>query len=175
MKLARKSGAFDRVYNRLYKFTYLNYLIQLFLRKGFRSKYVKIIGQFILRLKTVYGSRISVLRLITRVFNKYVPTITFVSRKVAANVYQLPWFIGRMRAKSLLIRWFYYSIKERLESNFVDRIYNEFMDMRKGYGKTVRKLEEHYKLAIKGRPFMRYLYKRRRLARARIKKYGRSK
>jgi len=175
MRLARKSGAFNRVYNKLYKFTYLNYLIQLFLRKGFRSKYVKIIGMFLMKLKKTIRIRGSVVAFITKVFNKYVPLVSFVARKVAATVHYLPWFIGRMRAKSLLIRWFYYSIKERLEINFVDRIYNEFIDMKNGYGKTVRKLEEHYKLAIQGRPFMRFLRKRRRVARARIKKYGRSR
>lgn len=172
MRLARKSGAFNRVYNRYYKFTYLNYLVQLFLRKGFRSKYVNLIGNFLVKLKIEIGGDQSAVQLLNLVFDKYVPVITFVARKVAANVYYLPWFIGQMRAKSLLVRWFYYSIQERLEINFVDRIFNEFMDMKKGYGKTVRKLEEHYKLAIKSRPFLRFLRKRRKVVRSRIKKYG---
>ena len=73
-------------------------------------------------------------------FNRYVPVLSFVARKVAANVYYLPWFIGRMRAKSVLLRWFYQSVKERLEINFAERIFNEFCEMSRGYGKRYEEL-----------------------------------
>lgn len=162
-----------RVKSKDYFLDYISFMIQCFIRKGFRMKAVNIVHSFLYKLKRMYlrkGSR--VLEIISSVFEKYVPVISFVPRKVAATVYTLPWFINRHRAKSLFVHWFLNSAMDRSEIRIVDKLYYEFIDLSKGYGRTARKVEEYYTLAIKNRPFMRFLRKRRRGFLARLKKFG---
>ena len=100
------------------------------------------------------------------------PLFSFLTKKITANVYSLPWLIESNRAKFVLIKWFLNASVMRSEHDIVLRLYNEFNDLYLGYGKTVKKIEDYYALAIKNRPFTRFLRKRRKVFLSRLKKYG---
>lgn len=170
MRLAKRSNAFNRIYDKFYKFNYVTILIGLFLRKGYKLYSYKIISKFIFLVKLQEKKNINYI--FNLYFNKYIPLFSFISKKIAANVYQLPSLINRNRAKTLLVRWFIKASLERSENNTIIKLFNEFNDLKLGYGRTLKYLEEHYKLALKNRPFLRFLRKRRKVFLSRLKKYG---
>lgn len=171
MKLAKRSSAFQRVYDKQYKFIYVRSLIQIFIRKGFKMRSILLISRFFYLIKVKYLI-IDPIKYLTALFDKYAPVISFVSKKVAANVYYLPVYINLNRARVLIVRWFFLSVCARTENILLDRLINEFSEMDMGYGKTIRQLEDFYSLAIKNRPFMRFLKKKRKVVRSRLKKFG---
>lgn len=170
MRLAKRSNAFNRLYNKFYKFNYISCLIGCFLRKGFKLNAYKIIFKFIYTLKIKY--KLNILLLLNNTFKKYIPLFSFLSKKIAANIYYLPWLINKARAKSLIIRWFVKSSLNRSENNILDKLISEFHDITLGYGKTVKCIEDHYSLSLKNRPFLRFLKKRRKVFLSRLKKFG---
>jgi len=170
MRLAKRSNAFNRIFNKFYKFNYITCLIGALARTGFKLHASKIIMQFLFKVKLKENQ--SVENLLNLTFNKYIPLFGFLSKKIAATTYYLPWLINFNRACSLFIRWFVKSTLLRSESNIVDKFFNEFLDLKLGYGKTVKILEEYYSLALQSRPFLRFLRKRRKVFLSRLKKYG---
>lgn len=171
MRISKISNMFFRLNNKFYKFNYVSSLVQSFMRRGLRMRSANIIYSFLFKIKSKFKVK-KVNEILEIVFERYVPVVSFVSRKVAANVYFLPWFIKRDRARSVLIRWFLRSAMERSEVSMVGRLYGEFLDICAGYGRTVRRLEEYYKLALDNRPFFRYLRRRKKSFTGRLRKFG---
>jgi ribosomal protein S7 len=170
MRLAKRSITNIRIQDKFYVFSYVDCLIQLFIRNGKKLYTYKILYNFFFLLKQKY--KISIEFLLKRVFNRYVPIISFLNKKIAANVYQLPWLINKYTARFLLIRWFFQSVQLRNEVKLIDRLYNEFNDLALGYGRTVKILEDYYFVALKNRPFIRYIRKKRKVFLTRLKKFG---
>jgi ribosomal protein S7 len=168
MKLCKSSTAFNRVFNKFYVFDYQNALYKLLIKKGYKLRAYKLIDLFFFHLKSLYKD----FNYIISIFEKYVPVINFYKKKIATTQYFLPIFINENKARFLLIRWFLQAVSERSELLFLDRLIGEFVDMEKGYGKLVRKVEEYYLLALKNRPFFKFLRKRKKVFLSRKKKYG---
>lgn len=171
MRLAKRSLAFNRVYNKTYLCKYIKLLVQLLIKKGNKLFAEKIIFNFLNFLKNRYYC-VSLEGFLKKIFSRFCPKISFVRRKIAAIIYLLPWYITSKRSKHLLIHWFYRSCCERFEFSFSFKIMNEFVDLYKGYGRTVKKLEDFYGLALKNKPFVRLIYKQRGAYKSRLKKYG---
>lgn len=170
MRLAKRSITNLRWQDKYYVFSYVDCLIRSFIRKGRKFHAYKILYNFFFLLKRKYKMNIEVL--FKKVFTKYVPIISFVNKKIAANVYQLPWLINDYTARFRFIRWFLRSVKMRTEVKLLDRLYNEFNELVLGYGRTVQIVEDYYFIALKNRPFFRYLRKKRKVFLARLKKFG---
>lgn len=166
---------FMRLNETSYKFDYRLSLVQIFMRKGYRFKAHKIINLFFATLKKEFRKRKineTVSNLLNETFDKYAPAISIKKKKVAANVYHLPWIISRHRAKSMFVHWFIKSALERSELKTNEKLVKEFFDLYMGVGRTVRKVEDLYKLAMDNRPFFRYLRRQRKSYIGRIKKFG---
>lgn len=170
MRLAKRSVAFNRMYVKNFYFNYLNSLVGCFIRKGYKFYAYNVISKFLYLVKLKYKIDLNIL--LNIVFFKYKPILSFLAKKVAASVYMLPWLINDTRAKYLLVRWFLSSSLSRTEPHMALRLFNEFNDLYLGYGRTIKKIEEFYMVAIKNRPFLRFLRKRRKVFLSRLKKYG---
>lgn len=170
MRVAKRSNAFNRLYVKNYNFNYITCLINVFLRKGFKLHSINIISRFLYLIKLKYNRNI--VTLLNLVFNKYVPLFSFLTKKIAANTYSLPWLIRESRGKTLIVRWFLKASLARTENSVLARLLNEFDDLKLGYGLTTKMLEDHYNLALKNRPFLRFLRKRRKVFLSRLKKFG---
>jgi ribosomal protein S7 len=185
MRIAKRSLLAQRIFGKKYKFDYFDVFVRLVLRHGNKRKAVAIVSEFFSKLKIYYRS-VSTLKgrtyasprvrfdlFISSLFDKYRPRISLVDRKVAAKNYSLPWYIDVVRSKLCLVRWFLRSAKERTESvSFSDKLFLEFLDLSKSTGRTFRKLEEYYTVALRNRPFLKFLRRRRKVARSRLKKYS---
>lgn len=90
------------------------------------------------------------------------PKIRLVDRKKGATTYKLPTVITEAQSKSLAMRWFLKSVKDRKERSLEDRVYGELKALLEGESRTEKRKEEYYKLAIHNRGFLRFLRKRRR-------------
>lgn len=171
MRVAKRSLAFNRLYNNKYINDYLQIFIQLLIKKGKKLQAIKIIFKFFSFLKKTYNC-INFDIFFKTIFISYEPKIAFVFRKVAAIVYSLPIYISLFRSRILVIRQFYNSVIERLEKKFYDKLIAEQQDFMLNYGKTIKKIEEYQLLAKKNKPFLRFLRKRRGGYSLRLKKYG---
>ena len=171
MRVAKRSLAFNRLYNNQYLNDYLKIFIQLLIKKGKKLQALKIIFKFFLFLKKEYQCK-DFEKFFSSSFFKYEPKIAFVFRKVAAMVYSLPIFISSFRARILVIRQLFISAKERLEKTFFNCLIAEYKDFMLNYGKTIKKIEDYQLLAKKNKPFLRFLRKKRGSYNLRLKKYG---
>lgn len=115
---------------------------------------------------------INVYHFFEKVFELYRPRFSFIFRKKGAITYSLPAYINIDRARMLILRWFIQSAKQRSEKSFVLRLLAEFFDLVNGIGRTIRKVEDHLKLAIKNRPFIKFLRGKRKVHKVRFKKFG---
>lgn len=171
MRVAKRSLAFNRLYNKLYLNDYIKILIQLLIRKGRKLQAEKIIFNFFLFLKKEYNC-INIEEFLILKFNFYEPKISFVARKVSAIIYMLPNYISVFRSKILVVRQFFISAKERFEYGFFNKLIFEQKDFMLNYGKTIKKIEDFQELAKKNKPFLKYLRKKRGIFSIRLKKYG---
>lgn len=103
--------------------------------------------------------------------DKYAPFISFVKRKVAAKVYELPYGISFWRSRMLLLRWFVKNALLRKEKKVSVKLFREFLDLYYGVGKTVKKLQEYYEYARMNYPFIKYMKKRKKFSKLIFKKY----
>ena len=171
MRVAKRSLAFNRLYDNKYINDYLQIFIQLLIKRGKKLQASKIIFKFFFFLKKNYNC-INFDIFFKKIFTKYEPKIAFVFRKVAAIIYSLPIFISFFRARILVIRQFYISVIERLEKNFYNKLIAEQSDFYLAFGKTIKKIEDFQLLAKKNKPFLKFLRKRRGSQSLRLKKYG---
>lgn len=169
MYIVKKSEKFKYLKLKNFKINYFNLLINLLMRKGFKIKSYKIIYNFLFKLKLKF--KISVNLLLNNLFNKYTIIINLIKKKVAGRFYYLPYFINTLRGQVLFSHWFIISVKERLENKLSDRLYFEFLDLNLGYGKTVRKIEDFYALALRNQPFLYFLKKKKFRSNKSLKKY----
>lgn len=123
------------------------------IRKGKKQKAEKVYQKVL--------SRVSEKNAIEKIFQRLVPKIRLLDRKKGRSTLKIPGLVKGDQGLSLAIRWFFGSVKERKEKKLEDRVINEINDILKGKGRTWKKKENHYKLAIYNRGFLR-LFRRRR-------------
>lgn len=170
MQIAKRSSAFFRLKKGLNFFDYKLILVNIFMRHGFKLFAYKILNKFFFLIKMYYNLEINVL--LDKAFNVYIPVLNFIKKKVAARVIELPVLINVHTAKFMFIRWFIRAVINRTENKLIDRFVNEFNDLMLGYGRTVKYIEEFYMLALKSRPFLHFLRKKRKVFLSRLKKFG---
>jgi ribosomal protein S7 len=170
MRVAKRSMAFNRLYTINYYINYTLIFISLFIKKGFKLFSYKVICNFFFLIKKKY--KMAVEDLLVKVFEKYLPLVSLISKKIATIIYMLPWVINKIRARILLVRWFIKSSLERQQYLLHIRLFNEFNTLYFGYGKTIKILINYYYQVIKARPFTKFLRKRRKVFLIRLKKYG---
>lgn len=185
MQIAKRSLLFKRTYRKKYKFDYLTVLISLLIKKGKKNKAKSIIFFFFLKLKKYFIKKIQLNKnyiplkfdsyftfFLTEVFERFRPRISLISKKVAAKIYTLPWYININRSRILFLRWFITSALNRVEYNISDKLFNEFIDLCYLKGNTLKKLQEYYAIAVINRPFLKLLKRKRRVSRSRLKKFS---
>lgn len=155
MRLVKYSTAYKRLNIKGIKFDYINILINLFMRKGNKLLSVKLIYNFLFKLKLKF--KLTPQKILNKIFLKYELVIRLIKKKIAGRIYNLPYFINRIQGRVLLLHWFVESVKQRFENKLSDKLYFEFLDFSTGYGRTIRKIEEYYLLALKNQPFLRFL------------------
>jgi ribosomal protein S7 len=170
MQVAKRSSAFFRFKNELCFFDYKLILVKIFMRHGFKLFSYKILNKFFFLVKMHYNLEINVL--LDKAFNAYIPILNFIKKKVAARIIELPVLVNQYTAKFMLIRWFIRAVVNRTENKLIDRFLNEFNDLMLGYGRTVKYVEDFYMLALKSRPFLHFLRKKRKVFLSRLKKFG---
>lgn len=176
MRIAKESSLFYRNYNKFYKFNYFELFVSILQKKGKKICAYNIVLDFFLNLKKIYKKfifkkRINIYQFFKNIFNYFCPKVGFNRKKIAGKIYMLPIYINLNRSKSMFLRWFIKSARKRHEKNICLKLVGEFNDIRKGVGRTIRKLEEHYELATKNRPFLHLLKKKKRFTRSFLKKY----
>lgn len=171
MRVAKRSLAFNRLYNYKYLNNYLQIFIQLLIKRGRKLQAEKIIFKFFSFLKKKF-KYLKLERFFNKIFKIYEPKIAFVYRKVAAIIYSLPSYISFLRAKILVVRQFFLSVNERLEFGFYNKMIAEQNDFIMKYGKTIKRIENFQELAKKNKPFLKFLRKQRGSFSVRLKKYG---
>lgn len=174
MRVAVNSSLYKRLNSKDFVFSYRNFFIQCLIKKGLKKKAYSIFSEFVRLLKMKFKLiRSSVNDFLKERFDRRKPCVGFVTRKVAAVTYSIPVYIRPDRARSLLLRWFVSCASLRSEGSFAERLFFEFIDFISGVGKTIRKLEDYYRLAIKNRPFTKFKKKRSKRYRSfRRRKYG---
>lgn len=174
MRIAVNSSLYRRLNSRGFVFSYKDFFIQCLIKNGLKKKAYSIFFEFVRLLKLRFQlTRVSINDFFKLHFDRRKPCVGFVTRKVAAVTYSIPVYIRPDRARSLLLRWFVSCASLRSEKSFSERLFSEFIDFVSGVGKTIRKLEEYYKLAVKNRPFTKFKRKRsKRYKSFRRRKYG---
>lgn len=174
MRIAVNSSLYKRLNSKDFVFSYRDFFIQCLTKNGLKKKAYSIFFEFVGLLKAKFKlTRLSVNDFLRTHFDRRKPCIGFVTRKVAAVTYAIPVYVRPDRARSLLLRWFVSCASSRSERSFAERLFFEFVDFISGVGKTIRKLEEYYRLAIKNRPFTKFKRKRSKRYRSfRRRKYG---
>jgi len=174
MRVAVNSSLYKRLNSKDFVFSYKDFFIQCLVKKGLKKKAYSIFFEFVRLLKRKFKLTRSSINSFLRVhFERRKPCVGFVTRKVAAVTYSIPVYIRPDRARSLLIRWFVMCAASRTEKSYAECLFSEFVDFVSGVGKTVRKIEEYYKLAVKNRPFTKFKKKRsKRYKSFRRRKYG---
>jgi ribosomal protein S7 len=171
MKFAKRSFGYNRLKKKYNSIFYFNYLIGCFIKKGFKFKSILLIKNFLLKLKKLYKIK-NINFFFFSIISRYIPVISFLNKKVVGVVYMLPFYINKQRSICLFLKWFSKSVYQRKEIFFIDRLVNEFKEIILGYGKTVQKLIEYYNLAVKNKPFLRYLYKNKKGSKLLLQKYS---
>jgi|SRR5579885_626084 len=155
MKIAKHSEASKRFFLKFYKFNYINILINFLMRKGYKLKSYKLIFRFLMKIKMYF--KYDPEKVITYVFDKYRLVVYLVKKRKAGRIYNIPYYIDKTKGKLMLLHWFFNSVRERKENNLLDRLFFEFLELSKGYGRTIRKIEEYYAMAIKNYSFSHFL------------------
>jgi small subunit ribosomal protein S7 len=174
MRIAVNSSLYKRLNSKDIVFNYKDFFIQCLIKNGLKKKAYSIFFEFVRLLKLQFKLvGVSVNDFFRKHFDCRKPCVGFVIRKVAAVTYAIPVYIRPDRARSLMLRWFVSCASLRVEKSFAERLFFEFVDFTLGVGKTVRKLEEYYRLAVKNRPFTKFKKKRsKRYKSFRRRKYG---
>jgi len=175
MQIAKKSSLKVRLISEKYKINFLDIFVCLLLKRGLKKKAKSIVNNFICLLKKYFlkmKEKIDFFEMFSKLFEFYKPKVLIVSKKIAAKVYFIPWYINENKARFLIIRWFIESAKKRVEKNLSLKLFFEFIDLFNGQGLTIKKLEDYYKIAKENRVFLKFLYKRKRVFRSRLKKFS---
>lgn len=174
MRVAVNSSLYKRLNSKDFVFSYKDFFIQCLIKNGLKKKAYSIFFEFVRLLKLKFNLiGLSVNTFFQTHFDRKKPCVAFVTRKIAAVTYTIPVYIRPDRARSLLLRWFVICAGSRSEKTYSERLFFEFLDFVLGVGKTIRKLEEYYRLAVKNRPFTKFKKRRsRRYKSFRRRKYG---
>lgn len=179
MQFAKKSSLSLRFKSKKYKnkINFLDIFISLLIKRGLKKKAKSVVCNFVCYLKKYfyknYLFKFNFYENFEKLFEIYKPKVLIISKKIAAKVYLIPWYINENKARNLIIKWFIDSAKKRTEKNLSLKLYSEFIDLFSGQGLTVKKLEDYYKIVKDNRAFVKFLYKRKRVFRSRLKKFSR--
>lgn len=147
---------------------YQDLLVGCLMKCGLKYKAFKVVAAFFSKLQLL--SRLSVEKFFCMTLSRYRPLILFVLRKVGSKVYMLPSPLRKDSGHSTIVRWFVQSALARTEKGLVLKLYCEFVDLCSAVGRTHRKFTDYYGIAQTNRPFLRYLRKRSRRQRFRIRR-----
>jgi ribosomal protein S7 len=173
MRVAKRSFLYNRLNSKNFIFNYKDFFIQCLIKKGFKKKARQVFFNFLILLKKKFLLNVSSNDFLKDIFEKKKPCVAFVQRKVASVVYTIPVYIKPDRASCTIVRWFIENASLRSERTLSEKLFFEFLDLQNGVGKTIRKLEEYYKIAVKNRPFTKFIKKRSKRYRAfRRRKFG---
>jgi len=175
MQIAKKSLLKLRLVSKKYKVNFLDIFVSLLIKRGLKKKAKLIVSNFICLLKKYflkYKKKINFYQVFEKLFEFYKPKVLIIYKKIAAKVYSIPWYINENKARFLIIRWFIESAKKRIDKNLSLKLYFEFIDLFNGQGLTIKRLEDYYKIAKENRAFIKFLYKRKRVFRSRLKKFS---
>lgn len=167
MRFAKNSNLFLRNFKRNYKFNYRLLFITLLQKNGKKNFAINIVSKFFLMINKKYKNKLiknnlMVIDFFQKVFDYYCPKVGFRKKKVAGQLYMLPIYIILIRRRIIFLRWFIQSACKRSEKNILLKLVNEFNDIASGVGRTIRKTEEYYELALKNRPFLHFLKKKKK-------------
>jgi len=127
------------------------------IRRGKKKKAYRVYQKMQIRLR----KELNIENGIEQVFDLLQPKLRLVNRKRGGSTYKLPTMITDSQAKSLALKWFLKSVKERKEKKLEDRLFGEVKEVLEGKGKSLKKKEDYYKLAVHNRGFIRFLKRRR--------------
>ncbi len=95
-----------------------------------------------------------------QVFHKAIaaiePQVEVRSKRVGGATYQIPIDVSPNRRRTLAIRWLIRAARERKEYGMIKKLGMEIVDISKGQGGTVKKLEENKKMAEANKAFSHY-------------------
>jgi len=128
------------------------------IRKGLKKKANRVFHEVMVRLKKEGHPE----TIIDDIFERLRPKLRLVERKRGSTVYKLPSMIRKDQSVSLALKWFFRSVKERKERKLEDRVFGELKEILDEKGRSLKRKEEHYRLAIYNRGFIRFLKKYRR-------------
>ena len=173
MQIAKRSLLNLRLRCKKYKIklNFLDIFISLLIKRGLKKKAKVIVCNFICYLKKHFYKNVFYENF-EKLFEIYKPKVLIVYKKIAAKVYMIPWYINEDKARFLIVKWFIDSAKKRMEKNLSLKLALEFIDLFNGQGLTVKKLEDYYKIVKDNRAFVKFLYKRKRVFRSRLKKFS---
>lgn len=169
MKIAKRSEAYKRYFFKFYKFNYISILINLLMRKGYKVKSYKLVFNFLKRIKLHFNFDPE--QVIMYVFDNYRLLVQLIKKRKAGRIYNIPFFVDKMKGRLMILHFFLDSIKNRTENKLIDRLFLEFLELSKGYGRTVRKVEEYYTLAIRNYSFSYLLRKKKSNIYNKLQKY----
>ena len=84
------------------------------------------------------------------------PTLEVKPKRVGGATYQVPIEVSSRRATTLAIRWIVGFARKRREKTMAERLANEIMDAANGVGASVKRREDHFKMAESNRAFSHY-------------------
>jgi len=89
-------------------------------------------------------------------FDNIVPLLEVRSRRVGGSVYQVPREVGKIRGRSLALKWLVNNSSKRKNKTMGERLGDEILDSYEGRGGSVKKKTEVHKMADANRAFSHF-------------------
>jgi len=100
--------------------------------------------------------------LLIRAFQSIKPSVSCFSKRVGGTHYKLPILLTEEQSYTVAIHWLIKNAYKRTEETIKQRILNEIFLTLKGNVSLIRTRDEIHKIALKNRPFLRYLRKKKK-------------
>ncbi|NBV40270.1 30S ribosomal protein S7 [bacterium] len=152
--LKRKDVGIDPIYN--------SELVQRFINKvmwrGKKNVASKIVYDALEMLEKKAGSKEKGYELFLKAYNEVVPLVEVRSRRVGGSVYQIPREVGKIRGRSLALRWLIEGASSRNDKTMGIRLGYEMLDASEGRGGAVKKKLDVHKMAEANRAFSHFAW-----------------
>jgi small subunit ribosomal protein S7 len=96
--------------------------------------------------------------LFLKAYNEVVPLVEVRSRRVGGSVYQIPREVGKIRGRSLALRWLIEGASSRNDKTMGIRLGYEMLDASEGRGGAVKKKLDVHKMAEANRAFSHFAW-----------------
>lgn len=152
--LKRKDVGVDPIYN--------SELVQRFINKvmwrGKKNVASKIVYDALEVLEKKAGSKEKGYELFLKAYNEVVPLVEVRSRRVGGSVYQIPREVGKIRGRSLALRWLIEGAASRNDKTMGTRLGYEMLEASEGRGGAVKKKLDVHKMAEANRAFSHFAW-----------------